>query len=76
MAISNQRECRGYLLSDSGQAIQVCKDPMTHKINWWIPRSQIGYLRKTYTKPGEIPYIVFTIPEWLVEDKQCWELVP
>ncbi len=67
-------ECRGLLVEATPSAVFVSasKSPFN---KWWIPRSQIGYMRKTNLANGDVE-IVFTIPEWLIEKKQCWELVP
>jgi hypothetical protein len=67
-------ECRGVLIRESPAAICVAKMPLGAEEHW-IPRSQIGYLRKTHLPSGTTE-VVFTVPEWLIEKKQCWELVP
>jgi len=69
-------------MGESADAIQVA--PLHSPIGgacWWIPRSQIGYMRKDkvespFVNGGMNTHVVFTIPEWLIEKKQCWELVP
>lgn len=81
MSRDKDPECRGYLAAETENAILVSKNnPVTvGQETWWIPRSQIGYLRKTEIERGQTyvhTEIVFTIPEWLIEKKQCWELVP
>lgn len=78
MSRDKDPECRGFLVAESAAAICVTKQiPASggHTKSWWIPRSQIGYLRKTRREDGAVE-IVFTVPEWLLEKKQCWELVP
>ncbi len=65
-------ELRARLLRETDAAIEVQK--LGGVLTWWIPRSQIGYMRKDKTDTGT--NVVFTLPEWLVEKKQCWELVP
>lgn len=82
MPRSDQAECRALLLRDTDLAILVA--PIHSPIggqSWWIPRSQIGYMRKTKVESpfeGSEPstHVVFTVPEWLVESKQFWQLVP
>lgn len=68
-------ECRGLLLRETAAAIEVLaltgRNPESH----WIPRSQVGYCRKTKREDGTTEN-VFTVPEWLLEKKQCWDLVP
>ncbi len=70
------------LLDETPNAIHVCKihSPIGGE-SWWIPRSQISYMRKD--KVGSPlgdgianTHVVFTLPEWLIEKKQCWSLVP
>ncbi len=72
MSRPDQAECRGLILHETANAIQVCKERGGD--SWWIPRSQIGYLRRT--KGDGLDHVVFTVPEWLVEEKQLWPLVP
>lgn len=78
MSREKDPECRGYLVRETDSAMLVRK--MIHtapdETEYWIPRSQIGYCRKTYDAMSDATEIVFTIPEWLIEKKQCWELVP
>ena len=73
MSRGKDPECRGKLLEESDAAI--CVRETNGAQYWWIPRSQVGYCRKTKLADGTTE-IVFTIPEWLIEKKQCWELVP
>lgn len=75
-------ECRGLLMRETDAAILVCAlhSPVGGE-SWWIPRSQIGYMRKDkvdspFAGGGTNTHITFTVPEWLLEKKQCWELVP
>ncbi len=72
MSRDKDPECRGVLLHETENAILVCKDANSEK--HWIPRGQIGYMRKDKVLAGTL--VVFTVPEWLIEKKQCWELVP
>lgn len=72
MSREKDPELRGVLLRETDAAILVCKD--ANSAQHWIPRSQIGYLRKDKVLAGTL--VVFTLPEWLIEKKQCWELVP
>ena len=74
MSRDKDPECRGLLLGETDNAINVCKDSESDD-NYWIPRSQVGYMRKGKDSVGN-DTIVFTCPEWLIEKKQCWELVP
>jgi hypothetical protein len=72
MSRDKDPECRGTLLRETANAILVCKN--ANSPQHWIPRSQIGYMRKDKLLAGTA--VVFTLPEWLIEEKQCWELVP
>lgn len=80
MSRERDPECRAMLLHETPNAIRVCK--LNSPVNgeaWWIPRSEIGYMRKTgVDAPGGTSHthVTFTLPEWLIEKKQCWELVP
>lgn len=67
-------ECRAILLQETPNAIHVMASKS--KDAWWLPRSQIGYLRKDKIEASSETSVVFTLPEWLIETKQCWELVP
>lgn len=71
--MSRDPECRGILMGETDSALCVAKNRAspTH----WFPRSQIGYVRKAKREDGGTD-IVLTLPEWLIEKKQCWELVP
>lgn len=73
MSRSDQAECRALLMGETDAAICVCKDRQSE--NFWFPRSQIGYMRKDNAPDGSVN-VVFTCPEWLVEKKQAWGLVP
>ncbi len=68
-------KCRADLIGETPAAINVKK--LNSVFTWWIPRSQIGYMRidKSLAKDGTMGYVEFTLPEWLVEKKQCWDLV-
>ena len=72
MSRDKDPECRGRLIRETDAAIQVGNYKTSE--TWWIPRSQIGYMRKSSVKDGMD--VVFTLPEWLIEKKQCWDLVP
>lgn len=72
MSRDKDLECRGVLRRETPGAILVMKDAGSPE--HWIPRSQIGYMRKDFG-PGST-MVVFTLPEWLIEEKQCWDLVP
>ena len=74
MSRPGQYECRGFLVDESAAAICVCQRAEGGEV-FWIPKSQIGY-RRTTPIPGKWSEVVFTIPEWLIEKKQCWGLVP
>ncbi len=78
MARDKDLECRGILVGETDNAICVRKDGSPPRgENWYIPRSQIGYLRKDIPLKSHDPtHVVFTLPEWLIESKQCWDLVP
>lgn len=76
MSREKDPECRGLLAASSISAIRVIKAGSgdNHERHW-IPRSQIGYMRKTVLPSGATE-VVFTVPEWLIEKGQFWELVP
>lgn len=73
MSREKDPECRGVLMGETDNAICVAKE--RHGSTHWIPRSQIGYMRKDTMANGSID-VVFTVPEWLLEKKQAWDLVP
>ncbi len=82
MSREKDPECRALLLDETPNAIHVCKihSPIGGE-SWWIPRSQIGYMRKDkveapFVNGGTNTHVTFTVPEWLIEKKQCWSLVP
>ena len=67
--------CRGRLIKRTDQALLVGKsDYKDGDATWWLPRSQIGYMKISEALPFAV--IEFTAPEWLIEKKQFWELVP
>lgn len=72
--MSKDPECRAILMAETDAAICVTKDRFV-EAKFWVPRSQIGYLRKTARADGGVD-IVFTVPEWLIEKKEMWDLVP
>jgi hypothetical protein len=72
MSREKDPECRGFLEDETPNAIRVGHAESGQ--SWWIPRSQIGYMRKEPVAAGT--QVIFTLPEWLIEKKQCWELVP
>lgn len=76
MSREKDPECRGFVVGSTENAVQVAKDWKGTGEKWWIPRSQIGYCRKTTIPETGAIEIVFTIPEWLIEKKQCLDLVP
>lgn len=76
MSRDKDPECCGYLVAETDAAMEVSTDPCGAGPRWWIPRSQVGYLRKTYNADKDCTELVLTLPEWLIEKKQCWELVP
>lgn len=82
MAREKDPELRAVLLGQTAGAIHVCKrGPLNGAApeSWWIPRSQIGYMRidrAPADRPDVPDTVVFTLPEWFIEKKQCWELVP
>ncbi len=78
MSRNKDPECRAYLVRETDDAILVCKGGSAQgETNWWIPKSQIGYRRTDRLhETGKMDFVVFTIPEWLIEKKQCWELCP
>jgi hypothetical protein len=82
MSRDKDPECRAMLLGKTDDAIHVCKRGLLNGAppeSWWIPRSQIGYMRIDRAGPEDplaVDSVVFTLPEWLIEKKQCWELVP
>jgi hypothetical protein len=82
MSREKDMECRAMLLDETPNAIHVCTLHSSIGCeSWWIPRSQIGYMRKDkvdapFADGGANTHVVFTCPEWFIEKKQCWELVP
>lgn len=79
MSHDKDPECRGWLIRETPDVMEISTDKSEAGPRWWIPRSQIGHLRNTEIERGQTYVnieIVFTIPEWLIEKKQCWELVP
>lgn len=74
MAHEKDPELRAILLGQTDAAIRVIRMDRKGE-SWWIPRSQIGYLRKEEEPDGSLR-VIFTLPEWLIEKKQLWELVP
>lgn len=75
MSREHESECRGDLIGETVDAIHVRKLKST--ASWWIPKSQIGY-RKTdraQKNNGAEAYVTFTLPDWLIEKKECWDLV-
>jgi len=78
MSREKDPECRAVLLEETPNAIRVkamAKSISAPSPTWWVPRSQIGYMRKDKTEGGPT-FVVFTCPEWLIESKQMWQLVP
>lgn len=49
-------------LPENGQAISY----------EWLPRSLIGYSRTEPQGDGELPVIVFTLPEWKIDQADLW----
>lgn len=72
MSRTDQAECRATLLRETPLAMEV--QQIGAAWTFWFPRSEIGYLRKD--KDGDRTIVVFTVPEWLVEAKQAWGIVP
>lgn len=75
MSQEKDLELQGVLVTETPNAILVKKLP-TSADEYWVPRSQIGYMRKSVVDGWKMKRIVFTAPEWLVEKSQMWELVP
>lgn len=81
MSHIEQRECRANLIEERPMSLKVrmIKEPFRE---FWLPRSQISYMRKERTidwkmgADGPQYYIIFTLPEWLIEKEQLWDLVP
>lgn len=74
--MSSDLKLRGRIFNETDNAIQIGKTPESTEL-FWIPKSQIGYKKKTPDQDPmrNLPYIEFTLPEWLVEKKQIWDLV-
>lgn len=72
MPRTNDPELRGKLVIETAAAI--CMES-TKGNKFWFPRSQIGYMRKDKSPDGSVA-LVMNVPEWLVESKDAWELVP
>lgn len=66
-------ECRGILLGETDAALCVAKDRNSER--HWIPRKQVGYLRRVKREDGGVD-VVLTLPEWLLEKENAWDLVP
>jgi hypothetical protein len=64
-------ECRGVLIGETEKAIRVAAPSGQ---SWWLPRSLIGYMRKE--RDADVTRVVFTFPERMIEEKQCWDLIP
>ena len=68
---------RAYLIDATAGAI--CVRPIEPKRGdldkYWVPRSQIGYMRKTIIDDRGTTEIEFTLPEWVVEKKEMWGMV-
>ncbi len=77
MSREKDPECRGVLVTETPNALLVRGPKNGMGVSWehWIPRSQIGYLRKTAREDGGTD-LVFTVPEWLLEKKGAWDLAP
>lgn len=81
MAHDKDPTLRMFYVEDCGGAVVVGETdgtgPDRVQFPHYIPRSQIGYAKKTANeKPGALPHYEFTIPEWLIEKKQLWKFVP
>lgn len=63
MSREKDPECRGLIIAETANAIKVKNE-----------KTGVGYLRKD--KDGEKTRVVFTLPEWMIEKKQCWDLMP
>lgn len=61
-------ECRGTVWEETPNAIQVSRTLSAAR--HWIPRSQIAYMKRAGAS------VTFTLPVWLIEKKECWDLVP
>lgn len=72
---SEQSKCRGYVIDESSLALFIGKSATT-AFGFWIPRSQIGYLKRTKAVAPERDFIEFTCPDWLLEKNDAWDLVP
>ena len=74
MSRSDQAECKGVLIRETANAMLVAAKEGAEE--FWIPRAQVGYLRIDRDAEHNSPRITFTCPEWLVESKNAWSLVP
>lgn len=72
MAIEKDIECRGILIGETDNAIRVAVESTRQA--WWLPRSLVAYMRRE--AEGDKTRVIFTLPEWLIEEKDCWDLVP
>lgn len=70
--MTDQHTLRAILVNETPNAILVKKAVLDEPV--WIPRSQIGYMKKTPENAGTT--VEFTVPEWLVEKKDLWSMVP
>lgn len=73
MSYERDPTCHGVLLQETPNAFEVWHEKTNSR--YWIPRSPVGYLKK-YPRLDGRRDISFTLPEWLIEKKQCWDLVP
>ena len=70
---SEDIECRGVVVEETLAAYRIQKAPGFAA--FWFPKSQISYCRKTRMDDGVV-HITAQIPEWLIDTKDAWELVP
>jgi hypothetical protein len=78
MSNDKDLECRGWLWGESPNALHVSTMPLiigqSPGQDFWVPRSLVGYHKKSAEARGT--KIIFTLPEWKIEQAQMWDLVP
>lgn len=66
-------ECRGVLLDETSAAIRVQK--AEGRPAFWIPRSQISYLKRSVNRNTGVVDLELYVPEWLIDKKDAWDIV-
>jgi hypothetical protein len=74
-------ELHMFLIEERPDAVRVGDNAFRAQcaVVQWIPRSLIGYSRKTKPDPDHpdrLPEYVFTLPDWKIEQADLWDFVP